>query len=56
MNPFATTTATDLGVQASNIVDAGLDLVGVLGPILVIGLAVIFAPKIFGLVRRALGK
>jgi hypothetical protein len=56
MNPFSTTTSADLGVQAADIVTSGLKLVTVLGPIVLIGLAVIFAPKIIGLVRKAVGK
>jgi hypothetical protein len=55
-NPFATTESADLGVQASDIVASGLSLVTVLGPIILIGLAIAFAPKIVSLVRRAVGK
>ena len=54
MNPFSTTTSSDMGVQATDIVTAGLDLVGIFGPIVIIGLALLFAPKIFNLVRKAL--
>lgn len=56
MNPFSATTSADLGVTAADIVTAGLDLVGVLGPIVVIGLAILFAPKAISLVRKALGR
>jgi hypothetical protein len=55
MNPFSTTTAADLGVQAGDIVTSGLSLVGILAPIVLIGLAVAFAPQIVSLVRKALG-
>ncbi len=55
MNPFSSTTASDFGVQASDIVNSGFSLVYILGAIVVIGLAINMAPKAIRLIRYALG-
>jgi hypothetical protein len=55
-SPFNGIESSDLGVQASDIVTAGLDLVVVLAPILLLTLAIAFAPKVISLIRGTNGK
>lgn len=53
MNIFSTVTTIDWGFDASDIFTNSMFLVSSLAAFILLGLAVIFAPKLFSLIRAA---
>ncbi len=45
-----------LPFSAGDLLSSAVDLLGVVGPFVLLGLAVMFAPKLIGLIRQAAGK
>lgn len=48
-------TGVTLPFGVGDLLTAAMDLLGLFGPFILLGLAVIFTPKLFGLFRRATG-